>query len=174
MLISVQILLVLSLVNYDKYNIVAILLVLIATQLPPIFERSKALVDELIIGYKSGEIDLFYFDESSFSLTPSVPYAWQKINEHIEVPCARSQTLNVLGFMGRNCQFESFIFEGAINTDVVISCFNEFAKNLSKTTIVLVDNAPTHTSKKFDKQTLEWCKQGLVVVPISRYSPELG
>jgi transposase len=138
------------------------------------FDRSKALIDELIIDYKSGEIDLFYFDESSFSLTPSVPYAWQKINEHIEIPSARSQTLSVLGFMDRNSQLESFVFEGAINTDVVISCFNEFSKNLTKTTIVLVDNAPTHTSKKFDKQTLEWCKQGLVIVPISRYSPELN
>lgn len=43
-----------------------------------------------------------------------------------------------------------------------------------KPTIVLVDNAPIHTSNKFDEKTIEWCKKGLIVVPISKYSPELN
>jgi len=32
---------------------------------------------------------------------------------------------------------------------VVISCFNEFSKKLDKKTVVLIDNAPTHTSHAF-------------------------
>jgi transposase len=138
------------------------------------FSRSKALIDQLIIAYKTHEIDLYYFDESGFSLTPSVPYAWQTIGEHIEIPSATSKRFNVLGFIDRKCQFDYYIFEGHVNTDVVISYFNQFAKKLSKTTVVLIDNASMHTSDKFDKQTVIWCEQGLVVVPISRYSPELN
>jgi hypothetical protein len=30
---------------------------------------------------KNGEIDLRYFDESGFSLFPSIPYAWQEKNQ---------------------------------------------------------------------------------------------
>ena len=39
---------------------------------------------------------------------------------------------------------------------------------------MIVDNAPTHTSYKFDKKTIDWCAKGLVVVPLSKYSPELN
>ena len=81
-----------------------------------------------------------------------------------------------MGFVNRNCQFESYVFTGSINTDTVISCFDEFIKTLdkTKTNIILVDNAPTHTSKKFDIKTMEWIEKGVVIIPISRYSPELN
>jgi len=138
------------------------------------FERSKALINQLIESYKAGEINLYYFDESGFSLTPTVPYAWQKIGEYIEIPSSRSPALNVLAFIDRDSVCESFIFTGTVNTDVVIGVFDDFCKNIDKATVVLVDNAPTHTSDKFDKKTIEWCEKGLIVVPISRYSPELN
>ena len=137
------------------------------------YEQAKCLVNELITLYKANEINLFYFDESGFSLTPCVPYAWQKKNEHIEVPSSKSQQLNVAGFVSRECEFESFVFTGSITSDVVIACFNKFAEQMekqSKPTIVIVDNAPTHTSEKFDQMTIEWCKKGLIVVPLSTYS----
>jgi hypothetical protein len=40
---------------------------------------------------KSKELDLYYFDESGFSLTPCIPYAWQPVGEVIEVPSSRSK-----------------------------------------------------------------------------------
>jgi len=141
------------------------------------FERAKNLINQLIDSYKANEIDLLYFDESGFSLTPSVPYAWQNIGEHIEIPSAKSEGLNVLGFVNRDCEFESFVFTGSITTDVVITCFDKIADKVNKSgkpTIVLVDNAPTHTSSKFDQKSIEWCNNGLVVIPISKYSPELN
>ncbi len=59
---------------------------------------------------QEGAIDLYYFDESGFSLTPHIPYAWQPIGETLEIPSQRSTQLNVLGFMSATCQFESFVF----------------------------------------------------------------
>lgn len=141
------------------------------------FERAKSLINQLIVSYKANEIDLLYFDETGLSLTPNVPYAWQNVGEHIEIPSARSEGLNVLGFVNRNCEFESFVFTGSITTDVVVACFDKIADKASKSekpTIVLVDNAPTHTSGKFDQKSIEWCNKGLVVIPISKYSPELN
>lgn len=141
------------------------------------YERSKNLINQLIESYKKGDIDLLYFDESGFSLTPNVPYAWQNIGEHIEIPSAKSAGLNVLGFVNRDCEFESFVFTGSITTEVVTACFDKIADKTNesgKPTVVLVDNAPTHTSNDFDRKSIEWCSKGLVVVPISKYSPELN
>ncbi len=120
------------------------------------------------------ELDLFYFDESGFSLTPCIPYAWQKIGETIEVPSSRSQQFNVLGFVDRNCQFESFVVEGSVTTAVVVACIDAFAEKLKVPTVLIVDNAPTHRSKEFMEQTEKWKKQGLTIFPISSYSPELN
>src|SRR5210317_396758 len=94
----------------------------------------------------------------------------------IEVPSSKSKSLNVLGFLGRDCEFDSFVFTGSITSDVVIACFDEFSNtcDIKKPTVVIVDNAPTHTSDKFDKKTIEWCTKGLIVVPIAKYSPELN
>lgn len=140
------------------------------------YERSKLLINQLIDDYKNEKINLRYFDESGFSLVPNIPYAWQKVGEYIELPSSRSKNISVLGFMGRDCELDSFVFTGSITTDVAISCFDLFAEkcDINKPTFVIVDNAPIHTSYKFDQKTIEWCSKGLVVVPLSKYSPELN
>ncbi len=66
-----------------------------------LFEQSQQQLISLIRQSQKGEIDLFYFDESGFTLEPCVPYAWQPIGETIEVPSSKSKRLNVLGFMDR-------------------------------------------------------------------------
>ena len=121
-----------------------------------------------------GEIDFYYFDESGFSLEPCIPYAWQAIGETLEVPSSRSKRLNVLGFIDRKCRFESYVFEGSINSEVVIACFDKFAKKLDKKTIVLIDNAPTHTSHAFLDNIEYWESQNLFIQNIPAYSPELN
>jgi len=138
------------------------------------FQRSKEQVAALILQEKNGELDLYYFDESGFSLTPCVPYAWQKIGEVIEIPSSRSKQFNVLGFVNRNCKFESIVVEGSVTTAVVVACIDNFASKLKHPTILLVDNAPTHTSKEFKAQIDRWSELGLAIVPIFPYSPELN
>lgn len=138
------------------------------------YARSKELIEELVKSSEKENFDLYYFDESGFTLEPSVPYAWQPKGEHIEVPCANSRRLNVLGFMNRSNETETYIFEGKVDTATVIGCFDDFSNKIDKTTVVLVDNSPLHTSINFDEKTKEWLEKGLVVVPIARYSPELN
>ena len=139
-----------------------------------LFKKSVEVIENLIAQEKNGEIDLFYFDESGFTLEPCVPYAWQYINETIEIPSSKSKRLNVLGFVNRECQFESYVFEGSINTSVVVSCFDEFAKMIKRKTVVVIDNAPTHTSYEFLDNIEKWEKQGLIIQNIAPYSPELN
>jgi len=111
------------------------------------FEKAKKEIEDLEEEQKKGEIDLYYFDESGFDLTPSIPYAWQPIGTNLEIPSSRSPRINVLGFLDTvNNNFESFIFNGSVNSEVVVACFDKFSESLTKKTVVIIDNASTHTS----------------------------
>jgi len=141
---------------------------------PVEFEASVNLIQDLNRQAENGDIDVVYFDESGFALEPCVPYAWHTRGETLCLPSARSVRLNVLGFMDRHCQLESFVFEGSVNSSMVVACFDAFAKTLKKKTVVIIDNAPTHTSNEFKQNIAEWEKRGLIVQPIASYSPELN
>ena len=62
---------------------------------PDLFEQSRQQLATLIEQSKQKEIDLFYFDESGFTLEPCVPSAWQPRGDTIEVSCSKSKRLNV-------------------------------------------------------------------------------
>jgi transposase len=138
------------------------------------FEKAKKEIEELDESQRKGEIDLYFFDESGFCLSPSVPYAWQPIGEHIEVPTQKGSCLNVAGFFTKDNHLFPFVVEGSINTDVVIACFDAFAKSIEKKTVVVIDNAPTHTSNKFMEKLKDWEKKGLLIKALPPYCPELN
>jgi transposase len=138
------------------------------------FTETLEVINDLMIQADNNEIDFYYFDESGFTLEPCVPYAWQEIGQTIEIPSSKSRRLNVLGFVDRECHFESYVFEGSVNSDVVIACFDKFAEKLTKKTVVLIDNAPTHTSNAFLDNIDHWKKQNLFIQNIPAYSPELN
>ena len=98
----------------------------------------------------------------------------QETGKNIEVPSFHSTSLNVLGFINHTGQFESFVFEGRVDSDVVVACFDKFAKIINKPTYVIIDNAPTHTSDFFLANLADWEKRKLYVRPLSAYSPELN
>ena len=111
---------------------------------------------------------------SGFTLEPCVPYAWQQTGETIEIPSSKSKRLNVLGFVNRDCEFNSFVFEGSVNTSVVTACIDEFSKQIKKPTTLVIDNASTHTSNEFNENLEKWKERKLTIYPIPPYSPELN
>ena len=138
------------------------------------FDIAVAEIKELIQQHKDNKIDLCYFDESGFTLEPCVPYAWQPTGETIEIPSSKSKRLNVLGVVNRDCQFDSFVFEGSVNTSVVVACINEFSSRIKMPTTLIIDNAPTHTSNEFNENIDRWKENGLTIYRIPPYSPELN
>lgn len=138
------------------------------------FEVAQEELNELIQQHKENQINLCYFDESGFTLEPSVPYAWQFSGKTIEVPSSKSKRLNVLGFVNRDCDFDSFVFEGTVNTSVVVACIDEFSKKIKIPTVLVIDNASTHTSNEFKENIKRWQEQNLIIYPIPPYSPELN
>ena len=141
---------------------------------PELFAKSKQQLAELIEKAEHELIDLYYVDQSGFSLEPCVPYAWQPIGETIKVPCSKSKRLNVMGFMSRKCEFQSWVFEGSITSASVVACINQFALSIKRETVLIVDNAPIHTSAEFVENIAGWKEKGLIIVPIASYSPELN
>src|SRR5467141_461525 len=121
-----------------------------------------------------GKIDLYYFDESGFALDPSLPYAWQEPQSVIELPAMKYGRINGLGFMNRNNDLHSYMFEESIHTGVVIACFDAFCQTITQKTVVVIDNASIHTSDEFKERIPYWKKHGLIIKYLSPYSPELN
>ena len=121
-----------------------------------------------------GGIDVFYFDEAGVNLTPAIPYAWQPKQQRYELPSRRSQNLTILGFMNQQCQCHSFLFEGAANSEVVATCFDAFAGQITKKTIVILDNASIHTSRIMQEKIKQWQQKGLYLQFLPAYCPELN
>lgn len=123
----------------------------------------------------TGEITLYYYDEAGFSLTPCVPYAWQDKGVTLTLPTSRSTPFNVAGFFDVVAQqLHSFVTPTAVDTEFVIACFDHLSQHLTQPTVVILDQAPTHTSRAFQARIQEWEAQGLFVYPLSAYSPELN
>ena len=141
---------------------------------PEAFAQCQGELEALEQQEARGEIDLYYFDEAGFSLTPSVPYAWQEIGEVIEIPSQKSDRINVVGFMNRSNDLQTYMFAQSIHTDVVISCLDLFCESIVKETIVVMDNASIHRSDEFEDRLPEWEEQGLRIKYIPAYSPELN
>ena len=80
----------------------------------------------------------------------------------------------MLGFFNLHNHFHSFAFQGAIDSQTVIHCFDLFHHRQQNPTVVVVDNAPIHTSEDFEEELERWRKGGLHVKFLPPYCPELN
>jgi len=124
---------------------------------------------------KENYLDVWFFDESGFNLTPNVPYAWQMKGDQLKIPASYSSRINVLGFMTKNNNFVFETYQGKVTSSVVIKAFEQFFNaNHSKKTVIVIDNAPFHTSKLFKQKMKEWEEHDFYIFFLPPYSPELN
>lgn len=138
------------------------------------FRQAQAELDRLKAEEASGAIDLYYFDEAGFALRPSLAYAWQPIGSRIEVEQTGRAQFNVLAFLSRSGRLVPFVSEEVIRSEGVIACIDAFAATLRRPTVVVLDNAPMHTSRALRACLPRWEQQGLVLKYLPSYSPELN
>jgi len=122
---------------------------------------------------KQGHIELFYGDESGFSLTPVTAYGWQYKGESIEILPQKSKRLNVFGVMSEGKRLTSFLKEGTIKASFVVSCIEEWMKTLHKPTVLVLDNAPVHQAQ-LQAKIEEWQERNLFIFFLPTYSPHLN
>ena len=122
-------------------------------------------------------IDVFFIDESGFSLQPNIPYAWQPIGVQWGIPSEKNKVLNVLGFLNpKSQQLVTYPMpEGAyMDSELFISYVEDFATKIVKETVIIVDRAPWHTSWAVLDKLSTWANQGLHLFYLPPYCPHLN
>ena len=137
------------------------------------YENKRSALDILKTLDTTGAIDLYYLDETGFSLVPPIPYAWQGI-ETLEIPSQRSKRLNVLGFMTRQGKLDSYVSEQSITSDVVVASIETFFAQVDKPTVIVMDQASIHMGHRVQDLRNEWAQRGLYLFELPTYSPELN
>ena len=140
------------------------------------YSSKKAQILNVLSWSAKDWIDTYYFDESGFSLDSNIPYYWSPIGNPVEIPSNRfAKRINVLGFLNtKNNHLFSKTTITKVDTQVVIDFFNDFVNQITKTTVVILDNASIHTSKLFKAEIEKWEKLGLQLLFLPPYSPELN
>jgi transposase len=121
-----------------------------------------------------GAIDLFFGDESGFSMTPCIPYGWQEKGKQIGLVPRDSKRLNVLGFLNLDNRIYAYPTEDTINGDFVCKAIDDLSEKMDKTTVIVLDNAPIHRCQKFYDNIEKWQEKGVFIFFLPKYSPHLN
>jgi len=141
---------------------------------PEEYQQKKQALHDWQHQASQGLLDLYYFDETGFCLTPYLPYAWQEKGQTILLDSGPSKRLNVLGFLSKNNELQAYSCLGTVDSGVVVRCISDFCKDLDKKTVVVMDNAPIHTSETFQESIPLWKEKGLDIFYLPKYAPELN
>ena len=61
-----------------------------------------------------------------------------------------------------------------INSDFLIRSIDDFCRYIEKPTVLVLDNAPVHRSKKFSERLERWQQKNLYIFFLPRYGPHLN
>ena len=124
--------------------------------------------------YLGGRIDLYFGDESAFSMNPKLPYGWSPKGERIQIFPQRDKKVNLFGVFRPDNFCLTYESDGNINADFLIRSINDCCRYVKKPTVLVLDNAPTHRSRKFIAQMEKWMEQDLYIFFLPKYSPHLN
>jgi transposase len=119
-------------------------------------------------------IDLYYGDESRVSLEPCVPYGWQFKDESAFMPSAKGAGLNCFALLSRANELLFETTRKQITSEFIIEQLEELSFAIKKITVVVLDNARVHTSKRVQERRPFWQQRGLLIFYLPPYSPHLN
>ena len=130
----------------------------------------------LITLWLLGYIELYFADESGFTLQPYLPYAWQKKGQTQRIFARnRNKRLNVLGLMSLCGSLTVYYSEQSLNGEFVKNSLEDFSKKShQKPCVIMMDNGPIHRAKVVTEQFANWEEQNLHVFFLPKYSPHLN
>jgi hypothetical protein len=119
-------------------------------------------------------IQLYFGDESGFSLTACVPYGWIKKGEDACILSQKSPRINVFGLLGTDHHLLCYQKVDNLNAAFTIQCLDTFCMAVSKPTVIVLDNASLHTCRLLEAKRDEWEQKGLYLFFLPKYSPHLN
>lgn len=138
------------------------------------YEAKRATLFTLLLLAQVGYIDLCFGDERGFSLLPTVPYGWIKKGKQACLLAQRSARVNVFGLLSTTNKLTAYQKQESFTSDFIIECLEDFCQNIPQITVIVVDNAPLHTSTAFRSKQAEWESKGLYLFFLPKYSPHLN
>lgn len=141
---------------------------------PQHYAYCKELLHKLEGLWEMGYIDLYFGDESHVCTEGYVPYGWIFPGEECVVPSLKEGRLNIFGMVDRNCKYHGFTTTKSINSERFIEFVDEFSMSITKPTVLVVDNASVHKSKKVKEYFKCWNDRGLYIFYLPPYSPHLN
>lgn len=131
-----------------------------------------------------GELAVYYADEVRFSRHAPVPYAWQLRGQPaVGLPAERGAGggYSVLGFWrpadpqitGQQA-FMGWLSLSAFTADLFVAAVNEWVADLRQPTVLVLDNASIHKACLVQQHMAQWAAQGLTLLFLPPYSPELN
>ena len=123
---------------------------------------------------ESGYLDLFYGDQSSFSMNPNVPYGWQEKGDYVKIVPSKETPINVFGLLSKNGELEGYECKGSMTSEAMIAFIDDFIQDRKQRTVIVLDNAPIHKSDLFMEAKQKWEEQDLHIFFLPTYSPHLN
>jgi transposase len=123
---------------------------------------------------RRGLIDLYYGDESRVCMEPCVPYGWQFPEEEVFMPSRKGPGLNCFALLSRanECWFDTTTER--LTSAFVIEQLERLSFSPERMTVVVLDNAPVHTSRQVQERRMFWQERGLFLFYLPPYSPHLN
>ena len=138
------------------------------------YERLYGELKKLKTLEESGFLDIFYGDQSSFSMNPNVPYGWQEIGNYIKIIPRKETPVNIFGLLSRAGELEAYECEGSMTSEVMVAFIDDFYGRRKNRTVIVLDNAPVHKSCEFLEAVERWEKEDLFIFFLPTYSPHLN
>lgn len=123
---------------------------------------------------QQGSIDLYYADESQVSMEGYVPYGWQFKDESVSLQVSKEKGLNCFALISRDNRIQFSTTEINITAAFMVEQLDRFSFQLTKPTVIVLDNASIHTADKIKKQLCVWQNRGLFLFYLPPYSPHLN
>ena len=107
-------------------------------------------------------------------LEPCIPYGWQFKGEEVFMPSGKGKSLNLFELISRSNKLLFKTTKGKINSAFIFEQLELLSLAIHRATVVVLDNARVHTSKKLQERRHIWERRGLFIFYLPLYSPHLN
>jgi hypothetical protein len=134
---------------------------------------------------RADQPQVWYTDECRFSRQAPVSHAWQRRGASaVTVPAVRGKGgYSMLGFWCTEAATEAatetplfrwWTSETAFNATLWLAAVEEWRQTLRRPAVLVLDNASIHTANIIKERRPEWKRNGLTLLYLPSYSPELN
>lgn len=103
-----------------------------------------------------------------------VPYGWQFKDETVSIQVSKGKGLNCFALISRDNRTKFTTTEKNITAEFIVEQLDRFSFQLTKPTVIVLDNARVHTADKVRQQLNVWQDRGLFLFYLPPYSPHLN